>query len=74
LARYPLDLVGVQEVRWNKAGTVRIGGIIFFYGRGNENHKLGTGCFVHQRIISAIERVEFVSDRTSYTWFLSSVV
>jgi len=23
LARYKLDLVGVQEVRWGKAGTVR---------------------------------------------------
>jgi len=27
---------------------------------------LGTGIFVHQRIVSAVQRVEFVSDRMSY--------
>jgi len=26
LTRYKLDLVGVQEVRWDKEGTVRLGG------------------------------------------------
>jgi hypothetical protein len=25
LARYTLDLVGVQEVRWDKEGTVKVG-------------------------------------------------
>jgi hypothetical protein len=28
---------------------------------------LGTGFFVHHRIVSAFQRVEFVSDRMSYT-------
>jgi hypothetical protein len=42
LARYKMDLVGVQEVRWDKGGTVRAGEYNFFYGKGNENHQWGT--------------------------------
>ena len=33
LARYKLDLVGVQEVRWDKGDTVRAGDYNFFYGK-----------------------------------------
>jgi hypothetical protein len=32
------------------------------YGNGRENHWLGTGTFVHHRILSAVKTVEFVSD------------
>ena len=34
LARYKLDLVGVQEVRWEKEGTVKAGDYSFFYRKG----------------------------------------
>jgi len=36
LARYKLDVAGVQEVRWDKGGTVRAGDYDFTYEKGNE--------------------------------------
>jgi exonuclease III len=66
LSKYRLDLLGVQEVRWDKGGTDLAGEYTFFYRKGNENHELGTSFFVHERIISAIKGVEFVSDRIMY--------
>jgi hypothetical protein len=54
LENYKLVLVGVQEVRWDKGGTERAEEYAFFYGAGNEDHQLGTGFFVHKRIISAV--------------------
>ena len=38
---------------------------IFFYGKGNRSHQLGTRFFVHHAIVSAVNRVEFASDRVS---------
>ena len=37
---YKLDVVGVQEVRWDKGGTAKAEDYDFFYGKGNEYHQL----------------------------------
>jgi hypothetical protein len=57
---------GVQEVRWEKGGTEWAEDCTFFYGQGNGDHQLGTGFFIHKRILSAVRRVEFISDRMLY--------
>jgi hypothetical protein len=44
LFRYKLDLVGVQDVRWDGSGTEPAGEYTFVYGK-NENYELGTGFF-----------------------------
>jgi hypothetical protein len=74
LGKCKLDLVGVQEVKWENGGTERAEDYTFFYGQGNGDHQLGTGFFLHKRILSAVRRVEFISDMTSYVilrgcWF-----
>jgi hypothetical protein len=46
LAKFNLDLVAVQEVRWENGGSQPADD--YFYENGNANHHLGIGFFVHK--------------------------
>jgi hypothetical protein len=47
-------LVDVQEVRREKDSTAWVEDYTFLYGEGNEDHQLGTGFFIHKRIIQQL--------------------
>jgi hypothetical protein len=64
LARCKLNLVGVQEVKWDKGGTLRTGDYNFFYGNKIQS-STGDRKFLHHRILSAVKTVGFVSGRMS---------
>jgi hypothetical protein len=54
LSKHELDFVGMREVRWEGGGTESEGEYTLFYGKGNENHKIGTGLFLHKSNISTV--------------------
>ena len=57
----------MQEVRWDKEGTVRPGD--YNFSTGKETRIINweqVFFFVHRRLVSAVKRMEFVSDRLSY--------
>jgi hypothetical protein len=62
LARCTLDLLGVQEVRWDKYGTESVGNYKFFYVKETKIMNWDQDILQH-RIVSAVKRVDFVNDR-----------
>jgi hypothetical protein len=57
--------VGVQELGWDRSGTKASGECAFVYGKESEDNELGT-LFVHKGIISAVQSVDYTSDRMPY--------
>jgi hypothetical protein len=55
-----LDLVGIEEVRWDLSGTGPAYDNTAFHQNQNGNHHLGTDFCVHKRIISVINGVELL--------------
>jgi hypothetical protein len=47
---YKLDLVGVQEVKWDRSGTEPACNYTYFYE--NENHELETIFFVPKGLVT----------------------
>jgi hypothetical protein len=72
LAKWNLNLVGVEEVRKNKS-------CVLSYRNHNESYELGAGFFVHKGIIITFKVVEFVGCGILYVisricWFDSIFV
>jgi hypothetical protein len=65
LGKCKAELVGVQEVRWEKGGTEGRGLYIFLW-TGEWGSSVRDRIFVHKRIVLAVRRVEFNTDRLSY--------
>jgi hypothetical protein len=66
LVRYTLDIVGVQEVRWEKGSTVKAWDCIFSREKETKIINWEQDFFVHHRTVSAVTTVDFVSDSMLY--------
>jgi hypothetical protein len=59
LIKYKLDLVGIREVVWDKEG---MGILLFSMEKETKIVNWEQDIFVHHRILSAVKRVELVSN------------
>jgi len=59
--------VGVQDVRWDKEGTVRAGDFIFSMEKETKIINWEQDFFVHHRTLPAVKCIQFIGDRMSYT-------
>jgi hypothetical protein len=65
LARCSLDLVGIQGAMSDKA-VLKEQSVIRFLLKRKWKSSIRNRIFVHQKAVSAMKRVEFVSDRMSH--------
>jgi hypothetical protein len=59
--------VGVQEMRCEKDGIEKAEHYTFLMEKEIRTIGYGHVFFIHKKIISAVRKVEFISDRMSYT-------
>jgi hypothetical protein len=50
LSKYKLQLVGVQEVRWESGDSKPVSECTFFHGKGDSNNELGIVFHLCKRI------------------------
>jgi hypothetical protein len=62
LTRYKLDLAGTQEGRWDIRSTVRPADYILSMEKKLKSSNRSR-MFVNHRLVSAVNRVDFISDR-----------
>jgi hypothetical protein len=48
ILKYKLDLVGLEEVRWDRGGTEPVGEYTLFYGKGNDKHELYSFLYIRE--------------------------
>ena len=58
--------MGVHEVRWDKRWHDKSRGLQFFLWKRKRKSSIVKRISVHQRIVSAVTKVEFVSSRVLY--------
>ena len=63
--KYELDILAIQEVRWENQDSIRQGKYTFYYG-GTQSHDFGTGFLIKNSILQAVQNIEFVNERLSY--------
>jgi hypothetical protein len=54
--KYRLELVTVEESRWEKGGSEKAD-ILFLRGKRSENHQLQTGFLVHKGTTREVRKV-----------------
>jgi len=57
--KYELDLLTIQEVRWEGQNSIRQGKYTFYYRR-TQSHTFGTGFLIKSSILPAVQNIEFV--------------
>ena len=62
---YKLEVVGIQEVKWDKGGIVRARDYILSTEKGTRS-SIGNRTFVQHRILTPVKTAQSVSDRMPY--------